>query len=65
MAKKQALREYLAEKGNSQVSLAEKVKLTPGAISQMVVNKRNITVIQLKGGVIELHENKVIASSEW
>lgn len=63
MAKKTKLAQYLNRPGISQRVLAEKLRITQGAISQMIVNKRDIEVVSLSNGVIELREDKLIATS--
>ena len=61
--KKVKLPKYLERKGNSQRALAEKLNLTQGAISAMVVKRKDITVTEHSNGVVELHEYKLVATS--
>ncbi len=63
MAKRTKLASYLGRPENSQRSLAKKLKITQGAISQMIIKKRDITVVSHGSGLIELYEDKLIASS--
>ena len=53
-----SLSDYLAQPGITQASLAEKVGLTQGAISHMVIRKRPVMVI-VDGETTYLEEVKV------
>lgn len=59
--KRQKLEDYL--KGCFQRDLAERLGVTQGAISHMISRKRDITVVEYSDGTVELHEWKLVATS--
>lgn len=55
--------DYLSRPGVSQGKLAKQVQLTQGAISHMLQNGRDISVIEYSDGTIALEEKRLIAST--